>query len=107
MHLLRTETRSLDEMVEAIELAQTPADIVFLSFTDSDLAGVANAWDEGKAGLPSLRLASLAALRHPSSGDRYVEEVVAKAPFVLLRLWGGVASVRYAAARPRRAAQTH
>ena len=79
MHLLRTETRSLDETVEAIDLAQNPADILVLSFSDSDLAGVAAAWDGAQAELPSLRLASLSALRHPFSVDRYIEDTAFKA----------------------------
>ncbi len=41
MHLLRTESRTLDEAEAAVDLDQTPADLVFLSFSDSDLAAVA------------------------------------------------------------------
>ena len=37
MHLLRTEQRSLDEAEAAVDLGQTPAGILFLSFSDSDL----------------------------------------------------------------------
>ena len=47
MHLLRTETVFLDEGAAAIDLGQKPADILFLSFSDSDLAGVSSAWREG------------------------------------------------------------
>ncbi len=64
---------------------------MFLSFSDSDLAAVAAAWETGKDRLPSLRLASLAALRHPFSVDRYVEPSSgAQAAFVLVRLLGGL-----------------
>ncbi|MFI5010986.1 MAG: cobaltochelatase subunit CobN [Hyphomicrobiales bacterium] len=107
MHLLRTETRSLDETVEAVELAQTPADIVCLSFSDGDLAGLAHAWEEGREELPSLRLANLAALRHPFSVDRYVEEVVAEARFVLVRLLGGLDYWRYGVEELSRTARQH
>ena len=38
MHIARIDVRSLDETAPAVDLDQTPADVVFLSFTDSDLA---------------------------------------------------------------------
>ena len=44
MHLLTTSSASLDDLVEPVDLRQTPADMVALSFTDSDLAGIAAAW---------------------------------------------------------------
>ncbi|SFG37556.1 cobaltochelatase subunit CobN [Methylobacterium gossipiicola] len=44
MHLIRVDTVSLDEGEAAIDLGQAPGDIVFLSFTDSDLFGVAGAY---------------------------------------------------------------
>ena len=44
MHILTTSSASLDDLVEPVDLRQTPADIVALSFTDSDLAGIAAAW---------------------------------------------------------------
>jgi cobaltochelatase CobN len=107
MHLLRSETRSLDETVEAIDLAQSPAEMMFLSFSDSDLAGVANAWEAGKESFPSLRLANLSALRHPFSIDRYVERVSAHARFVLVRLLGGLDYWRYGVEEMSRAAKAH
>ncbi|MGC1579185.1 MAG: cobaltochelatase subunit CobN [Beijerinckiaceae bacterium] len=107
MHLLRSETRSLDETVEAIDLAQSPAEMVFLSFSDSDLAGVANAWEAGKEGFPSLRLANLSALRHPFSIDRHVERVIAHARFVLVRLLGGLDYWRYGVEEMSRTAKAH
>jgi glyoxylase-like metal-dependent hydrolase (beta-lactamase superfamily II) len=56
MHLLRTETVFLDEGASAIDLGQTPADILFLSFSDSDLAGLASAWREGGALYPHAQI---------------------------------------------------
>src|ERR1700722_5991985 len=89
MHLLRIESRSIDGTAEAVDLGQTPADIVALSFTDTDLSTLAAAWEAEQAALPTLRLANLAALRHPYSVDLYIEKVVAKSRFVLVRLLGG------------------
>lgn len=95
MHLLRVESHSIDGSAEAVDLGQTPADIVALSFTDTDLALLAAAWEPMKDELPGLRLASLAALRHPYSVDLYIEKVVSKARFVLVRLLGGMDYWRY------------
>jgi cobaltochelatase CobN len=89
MHLLRIESRSIDGTAEAVDLDQSPADIVALSFTDTDLSVLAAAWEAASGTLPTLRLASLAVLRHPYSVDLYVEKIVAKARFVLVRLLGG------------------
>jgi cobaltochelatase CobN len=94
MHLLRTETRTLDETAEAVDLGQSPGDVVFLSFTDSDLAAVGAAWDADPS-LPSLRVASLARLKHPYSVDLYVENVARHARVVLVRLLGGLDYWRY------------
>ncbi len=95
MHIPRIEVRSLDETVEAVDLGQTPADIVFLSFSDSDLNALARAYDAVASPKPTLRLASLAALRHPFSTDLYLEKVCARARFVVARVLGGADYWRY------------
>ena len=95
MHLLRTESYSLDDTAAAIDLEQTPGDIVFLSFTDSDLSGVATAYETAPTGYPSLRMACLAQLKHPYSVDLYLERMAPKARFVLVRLLGGLDYWRY------------
>jgi cobaltochelatase CobN len=95
MHIARIESRSLDETAQAVDLDQSPADIVFLSFTDSDLASLAAAWERNADDLPSLRLANLTLLKHPFSVDLHIEKVCAKARFILVRLLGGVDYWRY------------
>ncbi len=95
MHVPRIETRTLDETVEALDLGQTPADIVFLSFSDSDLNALARAYDGLLEPKPSLRIASLAALRHPFSVDLYLERVCARAKMVVARVLGGADYWRY------------
>lgn len=97
MHLLLRETRSLDEAEAAVDLGHSPADLVLLSFTDSDLGAAATAWQALPEPRPSLRLASLARLRHPMSVDLYAEEVLAKARCVVIRLLGGLDYWRYGA----------
>ena len=95
MHVPRIETRTLDETVEAVDLGQTPADIVFLSFSDSDLNALARAHDAFPEPKPTLRIASLAALRHPFSIDLYLERVCAHAKLVVARVLGGADYWRY------------
>ena len=95
MHLLRTEQRSLDEAEAAVDLGQTPAGILFLSFSDSDLGLVAAAAQRRPGGAMSLRLANLGMLKHPYSVDLYVEKAASKARFVLVRLLGGLDYWRY------------
>ena len=41
MHILTTTSASLDDLVEPVDLRQQPADVVALSFTDSDLSALA------------------------------------------------------------------
>jgi cobaltochelatase CobN len=91
MHLLVRETRSLDETAAAVDLGQSAADVVVLSFSDADLGAVAAV----ATGLPSLRLASLARLRHPMSVDLYLEQTIARARCVIVRLLGGLDYWRY------------
>ncbi len=94
MHLLPPDSRSLDSDIAAEDLGQTPADLVVLSFSDGDLAGLAAA-HAGDSALPSLRLANLNRLKHPFSVDLYVEKVAARARVVLVRLLGGLDYWRY------------
>ena len=89
MHLLVRDARSLDEDAPAQEPGQDPAPLVALSFSDADLGALAAAW-HGTPGLPALRLASLARLRHPLSVDLYLEQVAAGARSVVVRLLGGL-----------------
>ncbi|MBS7537855.1 cobaltochelatase subunit CobN [Ancylobacter lacus] len=99
MHILATTSASLDDLVEPIDLGQSPGDMVIASFTDSDLGALARAYRAGREGLPSLRLAPLAALRHPMSVDLWIDRVAAHARVVVLRLLGGLEWWRYGAER--------
>jgi cobaltochelatase CobN len=90
MHLLTTSSTGLDEIVEAVDLGQPPGDIAILSFADSDLLGLAAAWDAERAALPSVRLAHLRDLRHPMSVDVWIERVGARAKVIVVRLLGGL-----------------
>ena len=99
MHLLATSSTTLDEIVEPIDLGQTPGDLAVLSFADSDLASLAAAWAMERDVLPSLRLASLRDLRHPMSVDLWIDRVALHAKVILVRLLGGLEWWRYGVER--------
>ncbi|WP_019905592.1 cobaltochelatase subunit CobN [Methylobacterium sp. 77] len=113
MHLIRVDTVSLDEGEAAIDLGQAPGDIVFLSFTDSDLSGMASAYAAerdaagGGAEFPTLRLAKLARLRHPMSVDLYVDGVIARSKIVVIRCLGGLDYWRYGIERAAASARAN
>ena len=94
MHLLAVPTASLDETDAAIDLGQTAADIMALSFSDSDLSALAAAWRASPDALPGLRLASLKKLRHPMSVDLYANAASA-ARLIIVRCLGGLDYWRY------------
>jgi cobaltochelatase CobN len=89
MHVIFCESHGLEETATAVDLGQDPAELVVLSFSDSDLAAFAAGWRRGRASLPSLRLANLVALRHPLSVDTYIERTLSRARGILVRLIGG------------------
>jgi cobaltochelatase CobN len=95
MHLLQPGSVGLDDMVEPVDLGQTPGEIVVLSFADSDLAGLAAAYAAEKDRLPSLRLAHLRELRHPMSIDLWIDTVGRHAKVIVVRLLGGLDWWRY------------
>jgi cobaltochelatase CobN len=95
MHILTTTSASLDDVIEPVDLRQTPGEVVALSFTDSDLAALASAWKAEADRLPSMRLAALRDLRHPMSVDLWVDSVASHAKVILVRLLGGYDWWRY------------
>ena len=95
MHLLQTSSTHLDDLVEPVDLAQPPGDIVVLSFADTDLAGLAAAYAAERDRLPSVRLAHLRDLRHPMSIDLWIDKVARHAKVIVVRLLGGLDWWRY------------
>lgn len=94
MHIVFRESHSLDGLSTPYDVNQDPGDLIFLSFSDSDLGAFAAGWRRAKANssqvnIPSLRLANLTALSHPLSIDTYVEKTACKAKGILVRLIGG------------------
>ena len=105
MHVVFRESHGLDETETPTDLGQSPADLVVLSFSDSDLGAFAAGWRRAAGGLPSLRLANLAALKHPLSVDTYVEATLVGARGILIRLIGGVPYWSYGLAQVERLAR--
>lgn len=89
MHLLATQSGQIDGGAEAVDLAQSPGDIVFLSAADSELASLARAFDTLASPMPSLRLVNILQLQHNLSIDLYIEKTLRHAKMVVLRLLGG------------------
>ncbi|MET0364927.1 MAG: cobaltochelatase subunit CobN [Sphingobium sp.] len=89
MHLLTATPGTVSNGDEAIDLGQSPGDIVILTVADSELACFARAAEMLDDSGPSVRLANLLQLRHPYSVDLYVEQVIAQAKFVCVVLLGG------------------
>jgi cobaltochelatase CobN len=90
MHLLAAQPGAVSDGSEAIDLGQTPGDIVVLSAADTEIACLAAARSRQGSGAPSLRLANLMHLVHPLSVDTYVEKVIRHARLVVVRLLGGM-----------------
>ncbi|MGN8022748.1 cobaltochelatase subunit CobN [Phyllobacterium sp. 22229] len=88
MHLLLAQKGTIAEGTEAIDLGQTPGDVLFLSAADTELASLAAARRQGD-GAVSLRLANMMSLSHPMSVDAYVERTARHARLIVVRVIGG------------------
>ncbi|MEE9375102.1 MAG: cobaltochelatase subunit CobN [Rhizobiaceae bacterium] len=88
MHLLLAQKGSLADADEAIDLGQSPADLVVISAADTELASLASALPTLQR-QPTLRLANLMALSHPMSIDVYAAQTVAASKMVVVRVLGG------------------
>ena len=91
MHVVFRESHGLEETAAPFDPGQDPADMLVLSFSDSDLGAFGAGWHRASGTLPSLRLCNLIALRHPVSVDTYIERTAHGAKAILVRLIGGEA----------------
>ncbi len=89
MHLLLAQKGSITEGDEAIDLGQSPAEVIFLSAADTELSSIADAASALGDDAPSVRVANLMQLSHPMSVDVYAENTIAKSSLVIVRLLGG------------------
>ena len=89
MHLLVTTPGQVSDGAEAVDLGQSPGDIVVLSAAASDLAVVSAAHGRMRGFPFTVRLANLLQLGHNMSVDLYLEKTVSGAKLVVVRLLGG------------------
>nr|WP_319949243.1 cobaltochelatase subunit CobN [uncultured Shimia sp.] len=99
MHVIFRESHGLEETETPTDLGQSPADLVVLSFSDSDLGAFAAGWHRANSRttgkLATLRLANLTQLKHPLSVDTYIEQTLEGAKAILIRLIGGISYWSY------------
>src|SRR5438045_5531333 len=101
MHLLATEPGMIADGSAAVDLGQTPGDIVVLASADTEIALLAAAQAARRKAdplAPSLRLAPVMRLGHNVSVDVYMDNV-ARARLVVGRLLGGSAYWPYGVER--------
>ncbi len=94
MHLLAAQPGSIDDGAEPVDLGQSPADVVFISAADTELAALSQARVEMPEP-PTLRLASLMHLQHPMSVDLHLENCATKSKLVIARVLGGAGYWKY------------
>ncbi|MEM9205246.1 MAG: cobaltochelatase subunit CobN [Pseudomonadota bacterium] len=97
MHLPLPQGGALDEGEAAIDLEIAPADVLFLSFADSELAALYRSVPSD-AGY-SVGFVDLKRLRHPLSIDLLIDNTVAKSKIVVARVLGGSAYWPYGVER--------
>ena len=92
MHLLAAQPGAVEDGGEAVDLGQSPGEIVLLTAADTEIACFAAAQarrlDEDPAA-PTLRAANILHLGHNYSVDLYIEAVVSHARLVVCRVLGG------------------
>ncbi len=89
MHLLAAQPGAIADGSEAVDLGQTPGEIVVLSAADTELAALAAARADFAEDFLALRLANVMQLSHNLSVDIYLDEVLRSAKLVVVRLLGG------------------
>src|SRR5260221_11291134 len=102
MHLLAAQPGTIADGAAAVDLAQSPAEIVILSAADSEIACLAAAQRQLMHAMPdwpSLRLANLMRLGHNYSVDLYAERMIVPARLAVARILGGRA---YLPSRPKK-----
>lgn len=105
MHLLLAQQGSINESDEAIDLGQSPADVVFISAADTELSSIADAHSALAEGAPDLRVANMMQLSHPMSMDVYCENTISKSRLVIARILGGESYFQYGLEKLLEAAQ--
>jgi cobaltochelatase CobN len=87
MHLLVAQKGLIADGDEAIDLGQSPGDVLFLTAADTEVASIANACEHH--GDLNWRIANLGQLMHPMSVDTYIDRTVRHAKLIVIRALGG------------------
>jgi len=98
MHLLAAQAGAIDDGQDPVDLGQTPADILFISAADTELASLSEAHTSTPDASP-LRLANLTHLMHPMSVDLHLQTCATKCRLVIARVLGGSAYWQYGLAQ--------
>ncbi|MFD0978327.1 cobaltochelatase subunit CobN [Tropicimonas aquimaris] len=96
MHLLAAIPGQVTDGSEPVDPGQTPADVIFLSAADTELAALSEARQALGDSAPELRLANLSWLSHPFSVDTYIGDTAERSKLVIARVLGGAAYWSYA-----------
>ncbi|URD50672.1 hypothetical protein M5J74_01485 [Chroococcidiopsis sp. CCNUC1] len=90
MHRISTTPGDWNPQIDGVVLfAQTPAPLVLLTATDTDIQTLAAAATKLPMGFPTFRVANLLQLQQQIVIDTYAEDVLEKAQVIILRLLGG------------------
>ena len=89
MHRIATEAGKLDLERKLESIRQSPAEIVFVSSADTELAALARIW--GPKFGTRLRLMNASSLQHPDAAEHYADHVLVHAKIAIFRLHGGKA----------------
>ncbi len=90
MHQLAAERPIVSSDNEPFDLNQSPADIIFISAADTEIACFSLANRVQKNSSKFLRLVQLSNLSHPSSTELYLEKTARHARLVVIRALGGL-----------------
>ncbi len=91
MHLLAAQPGDISDGTEPIDPGQDPADILFLSAADTEIAALSEARIALGEEAPTLRLTQLDWLKHPFSVDLYLDNTATRSRLVIARILGGEA----------------
>jgi cobaltochelatase CobN len=94
MHLLAASANAIPDGTEPVDPGQTPAEVVFISAADTELAALS----EARAAMdtaPSLRLLNLMNLTHPVSVDMHLDACATRSRLVIARVLGGMGYWNY------------
>ncbi|WP_333712678.1 cobaltochelatase subunit CobN [Yoonia sp.] len=94
MHLLAATPGAISDGTEPVDLGQTPADVVFISAADTELAALSEARSD-MVDPPTLRLANMMHQTHPMSVDLHLDDCATKSRLVIARILGGAGYWKY------------